>query len=93
MLPALGANNFVETQDKKKCNRNHNPKVKLWGTENKSMKWQNQSRLQGPQRTGRAGTGESMAPALGPCKKGDNDATRINLEAGTRLPKRPDGLI
>lgn len=57
------------------------------------MKWQNQSRLQGPQRTGRAGTGESMAPALGPCKKGDNDATRINLEARTRLPKRPDGLI
>lgn len=60
MLSVLGANNFVEMQDMKYCDRNRNPKAKLWGTENKSMKWQNQRRLQGPHRTGKAGTGRSL---------------------------------
>lgn len=49
--------------------------------------------LQGPQRIGRAGTAETMASGSGPCKEGDNEGVRVNLEARTRLPKRPAGLI
>lgn len=57
------------------------------------MKWQVQSKASGTQRISRAEAAESTAPVLGPCKEADNDGTRANLEARTRLPKRPDGLI
>lgn len=47
------------------------------------MRWENQERLQGPQRIGRAGTAERWPPGQGPARKG----TQSKLAARARLPR------